>query len=228
MFRYAPTVLLALMAGLLLSAPAAAQVIVQYNFDNTTATSTSAAPSSSNANVMASSTVSGPNIVQDYSLTAYPTQVLRAEVNPTTTPDEASAVSAGTYWSFTVTPNATFMMNPTTLTFDVARGGDATPRTWYLYSSVGGFTLGNKIASTDVPTVRPTLTPTMVDLSASQFQGLTGPVEFRMYISTPGNGQSLEFDNVSLNGSVLAVPEPTSLALVGLAVSGWALRRRWR
>src|SRR5262249_43499998 len=155
------------------------------------------------------STVSGPNIVQDYSLTAYPTQVLRAEVNPTATPDQTSAVNTGTYWGFTVTPNAGFRMNFTSFTFDGARGGDATPRTWYLNSSVAGFSVNSAIASADVPTVRPTLTNFTVDLSGAQFQGLINPVEFRMYVSTPTNGQSLEFDNVTLLGTVTAVPEPT-------------------
>src|SRR5262249_25616697 len=98
--------LLAMAGGVLLAPPLRAQQIIQYNFDNTTATSMTATPSSMNANVTGNSTVSGPNIVQDYSLTAYPTQVLRAEVNPTATPDQTSAVNTGTYWGFTVTPNA--------------------------------------------------------------------------------------------------------------------------
>jgi hypothetical protein len=49
-----------------------------------------------------------------------------------------------------------------------------------------------------------------------------------MYISTPATGQSLEFDNVNLNGTVTAVPEPGSLALVGVAGAGWAGWRRRR
>jgi hypothetical protein len=120
------------------------------------------------------------------------------------------------------------MMNLSNLTFDVARGGAATPRTWYLYSSIGGFTVGNRIAGADAATQRPTLDPITVSLTANQFQALRNPVEFRMYISTPGTGQSLEFDNVNLNGAVIAVPEPTSLALVGVAAAGWATWRRRR
>jgi hypothetical protein len=219
--------LLALAAGLVIVTPAPAQQIVQFNFDNTTATSTTAAPSSMNPNVTATSIVSGPNLVQDYSLPDYTQQVLRAEVNPAVTADEASAVTTGTYWGFTVQPNTGFRMNFTNLTFDAARGGGSTPRTWYLYSSAGGFTSGNAIATADVLTQRPTLSPFTVDLSGAMFQGLTGPLEFRMYVSTPGNGQSLEFDNVTFNGTVVAIPEPTcTLALAAAAGGLWRLRRR--
>jgi hypothetical protein len=220
-----PPALLALATGLLLATPAPAQVIVQYNFENTTAASTTAGPSATNANVMGSGTAVGANALQDFAIPDYGTQVLRAEVNPTATPDEASAVAAGTFWSFTVTPNSGFLMNLTSFTFDVARGGAATPRTWYLYSSVGGFTAGNQIASAEAMTARPTFAPASVSLTAPQFQGLTSPVEFRMYISTPGTGQSLEFDNVTLNGTVAPVPEPAALLLAGAAAAGWAFRR---
>jgi hypothetical protein len=226
MLRTASTAALALAAGLLPAAPAPAQVVVQYDFSNTTAASTSADPSSTNPNVTGSATVSGPNILQDYSLPDYGFQVLRAAVTNTATPDEASAVAGGTYWSFTVTPNAGFAMSFSHLDFSVARGGAATPRTWYLYSSIDGFTTGSSLGSADVTTQRPTLSPATVDLSAARFQGLTGPVEYRMYISTPGTGQSLEFSNVTLNGTVAPVPEPASLALAGAAVLGWAAGRR--
>src|SRR5438445_803514 len=126
------TASLALAAGLWLATPAPAQMIVQYNFNNTTATDTTAAPSSMNPNVTANSTVNGANIVQDYSLVDYGQQVLRAAITNTATPDEASAVNGGSYWGFTVQPNTGFKMNFSSFTFDAARGGAGTPRTWYL------------------------------------------------------------------------------------------------
>ena len=223
------TASLALAAGLWLATPAPAQMIVQYNFNNTTATDTTAAPSSMNPNVTANSTVNGANIVQDYSLVDYGQQVLRAAITNTATPDEASAVNGGSYWGFTVQPNTGFKMNFSSFTFDAARGGAGTPRTWYLYSSLAGFTPGSAIAFADVPTVRPILTPFTVDLSGAQFQGLTNPVEFRMYLSTPATGQSLEFDNVTVNGTVIVVPEPAcTMSLAACVAAGWALRRRRR
>jgi hypothetical protein len=47
-----------------------------------------------------------------------------------------------------------------------------------------------------------------------------------MYIITPGTGQSVEFDNIFLNGTVAPIPEPSSLALAGLAAAGWVVARR--
>jgi hypothetical protein len=50
-----------------------------------------------------------------------------------------------------------------------------------------------------------------------------------MYVFTPATGQSVEFDNMILNGTVTAIPEPGSLALAGIGAAGWlALRRRQR
>jgi hypothetical protein len=219
-----------LAAGFWLAVPAPAQQIIQYNFDNTTAIppSTTAAPSSMNPNVTGNSIVSGPNLVQDYTLTVYTSQVLRAEINPTATPDETSAVNTGTFWSFTVQPNTGFRMNFTSFTFDAARGGTAAPRTWYLYSSIGGFNPGSAIASAEVLTDRPNLGPFSVSLAGAQFQGLTAPVELRMYLSTPGNTQSLEFDNVTLNGTVVVIPEPSSILVLAACagVVGAVYRRR--
>ena len=111
----------------------------------------------------------------------------------------AEAVTKDKYFTFTVTANAGFTLNLTNLSFDVARGGGATPRGWVLLSSVDGFT--NPIDSQDVPTQRNTLTPTTVDLSGASFQGLHA-VTFRMYAYTPSGGQSVEFSNVTLNGKV--------------------------
>jgi hypothetical protein len=72
------------------------------------------------------------------------------------------------------------------------------------------------------------LSPISINLSAAAFQELTSPIEFRLSISTPGTGQSLEFDNVTLNGAVTPVPEPAALALAGAAAAGWLVRRRTR
>jgi hypothetical protein len=225
--RTVVTAALVLAVGLILVAPAPAQMMVQYTFANTTATDTTAAPTFTAPNVTANSTVSGANVVQDYSLPDYGHQVLRAAITNTATPDEATAVNGGSYWGFTVTPNTGFQMNFTSFTFNAARGGAATPRTWYLYSSVAGFNPGNAIAFADVPTVRPQLTPFTVDMSGAPFQGLTAPLEFRMYLSTPATGQSLEFDTVTVNGTVIAVPEPAcALAFAACAGAAWAIRRR--
>ena len=65
-----------------------------------------------------------------------------------------------------------------------------------------------------------------MNLSAARFQNLTAPITFRMYIATPGGGQSVEFDNMFLNGTVTPIPEPSSLALASAAAAGWVVVRR--
>jgi hypothetical protein len=125
--RIIPTAAVALAVGFLPAPPALAQVVVQYNFDNTTAASTAAPPSSTAANVTGSATGNGANLVQDFSIADYGQQVLRAAVSATATPDDASAVAGDTYWNFTVAPAGGFRMNLSTFTFDVARGGASTP-----------------------------------------------------------------------------------------------------
>lgn len=53
------------------------------------------------------------------------------------------------------------------------------------------------------------------------FQDITTPVTFRFYFWTPSSGQSLTFNNISING----FPEPTVFSMVGLG-AGCLLRRR--
>jgi hypothetical protein len=124
--------------------------------------------------------------------------ILRLEPgNNSNTPTEA--VTKDKYFAFTVTAADGFTLNLSSLTFDAARGGAATPRGWVLLSDVDGFT--TPIDQQDVPTQRPDLTHFAIDLSGPSYQGLT-EVTFRMYSYLPGGGRSVEYSNVTLNGTV--------------------------
>jgi hypothetical protein len=111
----------------------------------------------------------------------------------------AEAVTKDKYFTFTVTANAGFTLHLANLTFDAARGGGATPRGFVLLSDVDGFT--NPIDSEDVPTQRNVQTTFTIDLSGAAYQGLS-EVTFRIYAYTPSGGQSVEFSNLTLNGTV--------------------------
>lgn len=98
------------------------------------------------------------------------------------------------YIGLTVTPDAA--SDFTNLSFKTARGGSSSPRGFYIYSSVDGFTssLGGEM---HVPTERTTWTQYSFDFNLS---GITEPVEFRIFVHTPSTGSTLEFDDFILTG----------------------------
>jgi hypothetical protein len=140
-----------------------------------------------------------------------------------TSPDPASAVVNNQYFEFTVAADAGFTMDLTSLTFDVSRGGASTPRGWVLRSDVDGF--ATDIATEIVATSQPNLSSFAVDLLGASHQDLT-EVTFRLYGYGPSTGIGQFFDNIVVNGSVQAVPEPAMVAALGVGVS--TLLLRWR
>ena len=133
---------------------------------------------------------------------------------PINTTNAAEAVANGTYFSFTVTPDALMTIDLTSLTFNAARGGASEPRGFAVRSSVDSF--ASDLLTADVPTIRPGFTDFSVDLTGAEFDNLTTATEFRIYIFSPLSGNSIEFDDLALNGDIATVPEPSALALFGL------------
>ncbi len=139
-----------------------------------------------------------------------------------TSPDPASAVLNNQYFEFSVAAEAGFTMDLTSLTFDVARGGASAPRGWVLRSSVDGY--ATDIATEVVATTQPNLSSFNVDLLTASYQDLTDAT-FRVYGYGPSTSIGLFFDNLVLNGSVQAIPEPTTLAALGAGLPMLLLRR---
>lgn len=128
----------------------------------------------------------------------------------------AAAVTNDAYVHFTVTGN----LNLTGLTFDAARGGSGV-RGFTVRSSVDNFAT-DLLTDLDIDTAQPVLTPYSLDLTGAEFQGLSS-VTFRIYTFNTAANQSIDIDNITLNG---VVPEPSSFLLV--AAGGALVWRRNR
>ena len=149
------------------------------------------------------------------------------------------------YFQFTLSPNAGQLLTVSNLSFDcVAATTTLTAnRECFLESDKTGFGTssanvlfgagtqsalnpggGINWSSTLIPFNDPSAntgpyheTLFSVDLSGnSAFANIADSVTFRIYIGTDTTSQNLGFDNLTVNGLVTPVPEPSSIAFLGL------------
>ena len=138
-----------------------------------------------------------------------------------------SSVPENVYFTFNVAPTSGYELDLSSLTFNAARGGGATPRTYDVRTSLDGFAT-SLTGTVELLTARPTFTSVSVDLSGGQFQNLTSPLTFQVRIFTPTVLQNIDFDDITINGEVVAaVPEPAALSLLALA-GCWLFQGRRR
>ena len=222
------TVLLTMALPAMSASLARGDILVQYTFPTVNLSPTG--PGYQPTAVAAGATATAVAISADVAVATienfgYPTDpVLRIEPGPGST-TAALAVANNEFFTFTVTANPGLLLDLDNLTLDSGRGGDSAPRGWVVRSSVDGFAAD--LDTQLVPTVRPVFTAFSVNLGGPQFNNLSA-VTFRVYTFVPFGGQSLEYDNVTLNGTVV-VPEPLGLGLFGLGavgLAGYAWRRR--
>jgi hypothetical protein len=140
--------------------------------------------------------------------------------------DPSQAVGNNQFFQFSLTAATGMELDMSSITFDAARGGASTPRGWVVRSSLDGFS--SDIGTDVVPSQNPNLTAFGIDLSGlSLFQNVTSQVTFRIYGYAPTTGVGMFYDNIAVHGSVQAVPEPGTLAVLGIGALV-ALRRRRR
>lgn len=162
--------------------------------------------------------------------------------SPGMTATEAGADAGNDYLSFSVAPDTDFVLNLESLTFDLVGSDNSSPNNNYVgevavRSSLDGFanTLAT-FAATNAGAGNPMPAQwdnESLDLTGAEFQGVTTPIEFRLFLFANANsaGDVTRFDNVTLNGTAAAVPEPASLALwslLGLGFGALLLIRRGR
>jgi hypothetical protein len=149
------------------------------------------------------------------------------------------ALSNGSYVGITLTPDAGYAIDLTAVDFDLG----IRPTANLLIAQ--GFALTNLEGFTESsPTVAsaatlglagsPTATWTTAHgtsvASNALYQGLTSPLELRVYIGqsspSPLLAPDVFLDNINIQGNVRAVPEPASLAALGLGAVALLKRRK--
>lgn len=178
--------------------------------------------------------------------------ILGDGVNPSTTANQygfkiagddetnslAGAVASNHYMEFSLTVASGYELNLDSIDMK----GEATASgcsNVVLMTSIDGFIAGQEIASaysanegTGGFDTDSSGFGAPIDLSAAKYQDLTGSLSFRLYgwDSTSGSGatyiRNLSGDDLVINGTVEAVPEPTVIGLMALGCSGMFLGRR--
>ncbi len=138
--------------------------------------------------------------------------------------------AADDYISFTVTPDAGYEMDLTSLTFDyfLTANVSTDSGTWDLRSSADGY--AGILTTASATNTSTGWTTASANLSAATFQDVTTAIEFRIYFSDNNTqaGTVLRTDNITLNGGVSLVPEPSAAAAFGLGIGCLLLKIRSR
>ena len=229
-------------AGLMASANLSAQTIAEYTFGGASGVATNV-----DANLTAGNFTAGAGVGTSggLSTSAGGNAFFRSNGTAGASTSFTSAQTAKDYFTVTITPDAGFEMNLTSFEFDYGYSsngsfGTGTMRAYITTSednhanffnnpSPDGYTtitnpVDNGVTYPFLPDSK------LLDLSGAAFQNISTAFEFRIYLSDSYNVADLihRIDNVTLNGAVVAVPEPSSFALMGglLALGSVMLRRR--
>jgi hypothetical protein len=139
--------------------------------------------------------------------------------------DLNGAIAAQQYSTFTVTADPGYSLTLSSLTFDVGRAFRGA-KDYAVRSSADSF--ASNIVYAD-EAISQTVARQDVSLSGSQYDGLSA-VEFRIYFDDRNNNSASAsetfLDNVTLNGTVTAVPEPTIFTMLAGGLSLWLVALR--
>lgn len=147
-----------------------------------------------------------------------------------TTLDSSTEFGTG-FLQWTVSAASGYELDLTSVEISSARGGGdpaSQVRGFKLYAAINGgaFDFGdtpvidvdNETGTRTIPVLRTGV------LTAAAFQNIQS-VSFRYYPLSPATGNSMDFARVTLNGDVVAVPEPAGLAIVAAGALLLARRR---
>lgn len=164
-------------------------VIGNWNFNNTLAATGGANNTASNASLSSAiptGAYNGGNVY--YGEGGWPT---------------ATTIDTNTYLEFTLTPNAGYTLNLSSIDFNIRRSTTgspqgAGPRMWALRSSLDGF-------ASDITARTLTTSPTTTSVSlGGAYVNLPGAITFRVYgydvFNNPGGLNRFVFENISARG----------------------------
>lgn len=228
--------LLALLAGLSLSVPAAlrADVLANYLF-------TGGSSASSDLHGTTASAFGFGPAGTNWAFSSAQNNVFGR--GSTSANSDSAALSAGSYFKFTLTLGSLGAgngLNLTSLTFDsIANAGVAVTGTanasFFVRSSLDnyGTNIGSTFSQVYVNNTTP-ISPVSRTIDLSAYQGVVvSSIEFRIYVfdDTTDFNRTPRVDNVVLNGAVepLTIPEPaTTGVLAAWSLLAFAVARRRR
>ena len=200
-----------------------AAVVANYPFTNNSLSSTDKSKNSTSSDIALGSGLTDTN---RFTANGNPGAALLVNADETAGNLNGS-IMAGDYFTLTLAPKSGYQLAFTDFTVDLAVTNMALTTNVQLQASLDGGTTYTDVASI-IGFNSTTFTTQTFDLSA--FAAITSPVILRATVYDSGNGKnSTEFDNIVVDGTLTAVPEPGSVALLSLgavAAGGAILRRR--
>lgn len=222
------------------SPSAGAQVLVKYAAGTSADVTALQTAGSVASGITASGTLTGNGSLLAFTASgaASPNNVLYAALSSSAAADvqtglsEGTTVTNGTYFSFTLTANSGQALSLSSLTFNADVSGTSSPRVFYVLDSADNYVQSNTLATDNNAggTLTTTLNAYTVNLTGAPYQNLS-TITFKFYIATPSTGNNVGFNNIVVNGTVSAVPEPATAWLLvagGVAAAGGMRRRLHR
>ena len=129
----------------------------------------------------------------------------------------ADALANDTYMTFTLTADSGYTLSPSFLGFGAYPGGSS-PRSFGVYSSVGGFTEGSELLSVSYDASATDVNQYSIDLSSLGGYDDLSTVEFRIYVQADTLNRSINISNIALYEmpTITEPPAPSTPATLAL------------
>jgi hypothetical protein len=201
-------------AGFTFGGKAGADVLAQYSFTDAIAGTLNRDATTVAPNVTAGSITDAP-IVFTHPMVALTRLVgvgyaTEPGLAASRQPFNESNIADNVYFTATVSANAGNVLDLSSLTFNLAAGGGSPgDRTYDIRTSLDNFAT-SLTGLAPINTIRPAFAPISVDLTAAQFQNLASPITFQFRWFTPTFNQNTDWDDITVNGTVVAGPQPVA------------------